>query len=99
MLVACVVLIVSPAYGHVQTTDIERSALAVWDQYARCEETMAYRSCFNVLSDTARGGWAQQRGVTNADEYERQKLRNDYADLRLTLLRANRNGATVTLRV
>ncbi len=95
----CLMLTVSPAYGHAQTADVERSALVVWDQYARCEETMTYRSCFDLLSDAARRGWTQQRGATNSDEYEHQKLRNDYADLRLTLLRANRSGATVTLRV
>jgi hypothetical protein len=96
---ACLLSIVSAAYGHEQTTYVERGALTAWEQYARCEETMKYRSCFDDLSNAARRGWSQQHGVTNSDEYEQQKLRNDYADLRLTLLRANRSGATVILRV
>jgi hypothetical protein len=60
---------------------------------------MTYRSCFDILSDAARLRWSQQRGITSADGYERQKQRNDYATLRLTLLRAQRAGTTVILRV
>ncbi len=99
ILVTCGLLTVSPAYGRGLTTDVERSALVAWDQYTRCEETLTYRPCFDLLSAAARRGWTQQRGVTNSNEYEEQKLRNDYADLRLTLLHAKRSGATVTLRV
>jgi hypothetical protein len=97
--IICLASILSAAYVYGQTIEVERDVVTVWDQYARCEETMKYRPCFGVLSDAARRGWSQQHRVTNADEYEQQKLRNDYADLRLTLLRANRSGATVTLRV
>jgi hypothetical protein len=97
--ITCLSAILSAAYVHGQTTGVERDVLTVWEQYARCEETMKYRSCFGVLSDAARRGWLQQHRVTNSDEYEQQKLRNDYADLTLTLLQANRSGATVMLRV
>jgi hypothetical protein len=86
---AFLALALLPSHAWGQPADIERTVLTVWEQYAQCEETMTYRSCFDLLSDAARRGWAQQ-GITNQDEYERYKLRNDYADLRLTLLRANR---------
>jgi len=88
-----------PAYGQPPTTNIDRTALAVWDRYANCEETMTYSACFDLLSDAARRGWAQQRRITSVDGYESYKQRNDYANLRLTLLGANRKGAAVILRV
>jgi hypothetical protein len=99
LLMTWLLSLVAPPYGYGHTADVERGALAVWGQYARCEETMKYRSCFDALSNAARRGWSQQRGVTNSSEYEREKLRNDYADLRLTLLQANRSDASVILRV
>ena len=99
LIVAFLGLTVMPDYGWGQTAEVDRSALTVWEQYAQCEETMTYRSCFDQLSDAARRGWADQQRILNADEYERYKLMNDYADLRLTLLRATRRGEAVNLRV
>ena len=97
--ITCLSSILWAACVYGQTIEVEREVVTVWDQYARCEESMKYRPCFGLLSGAARRGWSQQHRVTNSDEYEQQKLRNDYAGLRLTLLRANWSDATVILRV